>query len=77
MANNRKMRNLLMVLFCLIVISACSTTEEGKVLVGPAPNFMLEDISGKSLSLSEIKGKVVIVDFWATWCGPQVHSGAR
>jgi hypothetical protein len=40
MAKNRKMRNLFMVLFCLMVISACSTTEEGKVLAGPAPNFI-------------------------------------
>lgn len=35
-----------------------------------APNFTLLNIKGKNVSLSDLKGKVIYVDFWATWCVP-------
>jgi peroxiredoxin len=37
---------------------------------GPAPSFTLTTLSGQAGGLSEYKGQVVMVNFWATWCGP-------
>jgi len=40
-------------------------------LIGkPAPEFSLMDLSGKKVSLADYKGKALLINFWATWCGP-------
>lgn len=35
-----------------------------------APDFILKDVAGKEVKLSDYKGKVVVINFWATWCAP-------
>ena len=55
----------------LVMLMGCTSASEKSVAAHqPAPNFTLLDLNGKSVSLSDYKGKVVLIDFWATWCPP-------
>ncbi len=46
------------------------TSAQGEGIGQAVPDFMLKDIQGNTFRMSDLKGKVVILDFWATWCQP-------
>lgn len=46
------------------------TVAASSVAGKPAPDLKLKDLDGKEVSLADLKGKVVLVNFWATWCDP-------
>jgi peroxiredoxin len=58
---------LLIVVAVLVVWRAVSP---GPPTAGSAPGFTLTDLDGAEVSLADLEGKAVVVNFWATWCGP-------
>jgi cytochrome c biogenesis protein CcmG/thiol:disulfide interchange protein DsbE len=63
----------LALLMSMIALSACQPRNRvtpSATNHPPAPPFSLTDIDGKPLNLAAYKGKVVLLDFWATWCAP-------
>jgi len=47
-----------------------SVQADDKLIGTPAPEFALQDLDGQTVHIADFSGKVVILDFWATWCPP-------
>ncbi len=63
----------LLLMALLLALPGCSRKEQPAqpaVAGNPAPDFTLKDLSGKEVKLSTLRGKVVVLNFWATWCPP-------
>jgi thiol-disulfide isomerase/thioredoxin len=64
------MKTLTTIIGSLLISLSISTVAQAKELTGKMPDFTLAQAEGPNIRLDELKGQVVMMNFWATWCGP-------
>lgn len=59
-------------MLCSLLLSTCLTMTSAQALpIGQAaPDFTLKNLAGKNLNLAEQRGNIILINFWASWCGP-------
>ncbi|MDB5046846.1 MAG: thiol:disulfide interchange protein, partial [Deinococcus sp.] len=62
--------SLVAVLGVALLSPARNTTDGGPLIGKPAPTFVLNTLDGSSLNLASLKGRPVVLNFWASWCAP-------
>lgn len=64
------MKQIITLFFVLSLFTTYSVDRAIASTLDKAANFTLKDIDGKTVKLSDFKGKIILLNFWATWCGP-------
>lgn len=57
-------------LLTLVAALLLAVSARAESVSGPAPKFTLQTLEGKEVSLSDLKGQVIMINFWASWCTP-------